>query len=73
LGTTITLAALIAGVIGILVGWNARTAYGANADLKVHKNRIPGFRRVRTRTGVRALVLALLTLLALAALVRVGV
>jgi len=64
------LLALIAGVVGIFVGWNFRTARGANADLKVHKGRIPGFRRTRNRTGLWSIVLVVITLLALSALIR---
>ena len=30
---------------------------GANADLKVHKGRIPGFRRARNRNGLWSIVL----------------
>jgi hypothetical protein len=62
--------ALITGVVGMFVGWNFRTARGANADLKVHKGRIPGFRRARNRTGLWSIVLVVLTLLFLTALVR---
>ena len=62
--------ALIVGVVGIFVGWNFRTARGANADLKVHKGRIPGFRRARNRTGLVSIALIVLTLLALSAFVR---
>jgi hypothetical protein len=62
--------AIVVGVIGMFIGWNFRTARGANADLKVHKARIPGFRRVRNRNGLWSLVLIALTLLALSALVR---
>jgi hypothetical protein len=62
--------AVIVGVVGIFIGWNFRTARGANADLKVHKARIPGFRRARNRTGLWSIVLIVLTLLALSALAR---
>ena len=62
--------ALIVGVVGIFVGWNFRTARGANADLKVHKGRIPGFRRTRNRNGVWSILLVVLTLLSLTALVH---
>ena len=62
--------ALITGVVGIFVGWNFRTARGANADLEVHKGRIPGFRRTRNRNGVVSIVLVVLTLLFLTALIR---
>ena len=62
--------ALITGVVGMFVGWNFRTARGANADLKVHKGRIPGFRRTRNRNGVWSIILVVLTLLFLTALVH---
>ena len=62
--------AIIVGVIGIFIGWNFRTARGANADLKVHKGRIPGFRRTRNRNGLVSIVLVVLTLLFLTALIR---
>jgi len=61
--------ALVTGVVGIFVGWNFRTARGANSDLKVHKGRIPGFRRVRNRNGLWSILLVVLTLLFLTALV----
>ena len=54
---------IIALVIGIFVGWNARTARGANADLKVHKARIPAFRRVRARSGLLSMTLLVISLL----------
>ncbi len=56
---------LVVMVIGGYAGWHIRHAYGANADLKVHKNRIPNFRRVRTRSGLISVGLVALTLLAL--------
>ena len=62
--------ALVTGVVGIFVGWNFRTARGANADLKVHKGRIPGFRRVRNRNGLWSILLVVLTVLFLTALVH---
>ena len=62
--------ALIVGIVGIFVGWNFRTARGANADLKVHKGRIPGFRRTRNRYGLASILLVGLTLLFLTVLVH---
>jgi membrane protein required for beta-lactamase induction len=66
----IALYVIIALVIGAFAGWNARTARGASADLKVHKARIPNFRRVRTRSSLISLALLVLTLLAVRALIR---
>jgi hypothetical protein len=62
--------ALLVGIVGIFVGWNFRTARGANADLKVHKGRIPGFRRTRNRYGLWSILLVVLTLVFLTALVH---
>ena len=70
MGRTAAATLIIGGVIGMFVGWNWRTARGANADLKVHKGRIPGFRRTRNRNGLLSIVLVVLTLLFLTALIR---
>src|SRR6201987_4100110 len=59
--------ALITGVVGIFVGWNFRTARGANADLKVHKGRIPVLSRKRNRKGLCSIVLLALGVLFLTA------
>jgi hypothetical protein len=69
-GSTAAATLIVGGVIGVIVGWNWRTARGANADLKVHKGRIPGFRRTRNRTGLMSIALVVLALLALSAVVR---
>ena len=65
MGSSAAGVAIIVGVIGMFVGWQARTFRGATADLKVHKARIPMFRQVRMRSGLMSLVLVALTLLAL--------
>jgi hypothetical protein len=64
MGATVAGYLIVVLVIGVFVGWNARRAHGANADLKVHKARIPAFRRVRMRSGLLSVVLVVLTLLA---------
>jgi hypothetical protein len=69
-GSTAAGLAVIVGAAGILIGWNARSARGAHGDLKVYKTRIPAFRRVRNRAGLRSLVLVVITLLALSAMFR---
>ena len=61
---------LVAFVIGGYVGWHWRHASGANADLKVHKTRIPAFRQTRNRSWLTAIVLVVFTLLLLRALVK---
>ena len=70
MGTTAAATLIIGGLVGMFVGWNWRTARGANADLKVHKGRIPGFRRTRNRTGLMSIALIVLALLALSAFIR---
>ena len=70
MGSTAAAMLIIGGVIGMFVGWNWRTARGANADLKVHKGRIPGFRRTRNRTGLVSIALVVLVLLAFIAFAR---
>jgi hypothetical protein len=69
-GSVIAGVAILAGIAGAFAGWNLRTARGANADLKVHKARIPGFRKVRNRTGMKSLFWIIGALLLLGALVR---
>jgi membrane protein required for beta-lactamase induction len=64
-GSAAILVVLIVLVVGAFVGWQLRHAYGANSDLKVHKTRIPNFRKTRNRSWLRSalLVLAVLFLL----------
>ncbi len=64
------LLALAVLVIGGYAGWHIRHAYGANADLKVHKTRIPGFRKVRNRSWLISAGLVVLTVLVLRALTK---
>jgi hypothetical protein len=70
MGSSAVLFVLIALVIGGYAGWHWRHAYGANADLKVHKTRIPGFRQTRNRSWLIVIVLVVLTILLLRAVVR---
>ena len=69
MGATAAGLAIVVLFIGMIAGWHARHAHGANADLKVHKARIPAFRRVRMRSGLLSLALVVLTLLAVRALI----
>jgi hypothetical protein len=68
--STALLVALVVMVIGGYVGWHLRHAYGANSDLKVHKNRIPAFRRTRNRSGLTSLILVLAVLFLLRILIK---
>ena len=54
--------ALVVMVVGGYIGWHIRHAFGANSDLKVHKNRIPNFRKTRNRSGLTSLILVLAVL-----------
>jgi len=64
------LVALIVLVVGGYVGWQLRHAYGANSDLKVHKARIPNFRKTRNRSWLTSLLLVLAVLLMLRILMK---
>jgi hypothetical protein len=68
-GSTVLLMIVIM-IIGGYVGWHVRHAQGANADLKVHKARIPTFRKVRTRSQLITLSLVVLTFLVLRDLIQ---
>jgi len=69
-GTSALLVTLAVMVVGVFVGWHLRHASGANSDLKVHKNRIPNFRKTRNRSGLMIAVLVVFTLLILRAVLR---
>ena len=70
MGSSALLIIIAAAAIGVFVGWHLRHASGANSDLKVHKNRIPNFRKTRNRSGLMIAALIVFTLLVLRALVR---
>jgi hypothetical protein len=69
-GSSAALVALVVLLVGGVAGWHVRHATGAAADLRVHKNRIPNFRKTRNRSWLTVVVLVGLTLLFLRALVR---
>jgi hypothetical protein len=69
-GSAAVLVALAVMVVGGYVGWHLRHAYGANSDLKVHKNRIPNFRKTRNRSGLTSVLLVLGILFLLRILMR---
>ena len=70
MGAAAVLVALVVLVVGAYVGWHLRHAYGANSDLKVHKTRIPNFRKTRNRSGLTSVLLVLLVLFLLRALIK---
>ena len=70
MGSAGVFVALVVLVIGGFVGWHLRHATGASGDLKVHKARIPNFRRTRNRSWLTVVVLVGLTLLILRTLIK---
>ena len=70
MASSAVLITLVVMVIGGFVGWHLRHASGAAADLKVHKTRIPNFRKTRNRSWVVSLALIAITLLLLRALLK---
>jgi hypothetical protein len=64
------LVALVVMVIGGYVGWHLRHASGAASDLRVHKTRIPNFRKSRNRSWVISLLVVGITLLILRAMMK---
>ena len=70
MGSAAVLVALAVMVVGGYVGWHLRHAYGANSDLKVHKNRIPNFRKTRNRSGLTVVLVVVATLLVLRAMMK---
>lgn len=70
MGSAAVLVALLVLLVGGYVGWQLRHAYGANSDLKVHKNRIPNFRKTRNRSGLTSILLVLGVLVLLRILMR---
>jgi hypothetical protein len=70
MGSAGVFVALVVLVIGGFVGWHLRHATGAASDLKVHKARIPNFRRTRNGSWLTVIVLVGLTLLILRTLIK---
>jgi hypothetical protein len=57
-------------VVGCVLGWHANRARAAHGDVKATKGRLPGFRRTRQRSGLIALAVAAILVLAIYALLR---
>jgi membrane protein required for beta-lactamase induction len=62
------LVVIVALFVGCVLGWHANRARAAHGDLRTTKNRLPGFRRTRTRSGTTALLLIVIMLLVIFAL-----
>jgi hypothetical protein len=69
-GSAAVLVALVVMVVGGYIGWHVRHAWGANADIKVYKTRMPIFRKSRNRSALRALALVVITLFILRMLLK---
>ena len=70
MGSAVVLVVLVVLAVGCYAGWHMRHAYGANSDLKVHKARIPNFRKTRNRSGLTSLLLVLAVLFLLRLLMK---
>lgn len=70
MGSAGVLIALVVLLVGGYAGWHIRHATGAAADLKVHKTRIPNFRKTRNSSWLTVIVLVGLTLLVLRTLIK---
>ena len=70
MGSGGALIVLIVLVVGGYVGWQLRHAHGANSDLKVHKQRIPNFRKARNRSYLTSALLVLAVLIMLRILLK---
>jgi hypothetical protein len=70
MGSAGVLVALVVLLVGGYAGWHIRHATGAAGDLKVHKARIPNFRKTRNRSWLTVVVLIGLTLLVLRTLIK---
>lgn len=70
MGAGTVLLVLIVLVVGGYAGWHLRHGSGASSDLKVHKTRIPNFRKARNRSWLISGSLIIITLLVVRALIR---
>jgi hypothetical protein len=70
MGSGTILLVLIVLVVGGYAGWHIRHGSGASADLKVHKTRIPNFRKARNRSWLISGSLIIITLLVVRALIK---
>jgi hypothetical protein len=70
MGSGTILLVLIVLVVGGYAGWHLRHGSGASSDLKVHKTRMPAFRKTRNRSWLISGALIALTLLVLRALLK---
>lgn len=73
-GTVVGSAALVIAavvlVVSLIMGWYANRTYMAHGDVKTTRGRITGYRRIRFRSGLIALVVTIIVVLAAAAVLR---
>jgi hypothetical protein len=62
-GATALVIAVIVIVVGAIMGWFANRTYVAHSDVKTTRGRISGYRRIRFRSGLIALVIIVVGLL----------
>jgi hypothetical protein len=70
MGGVVVVIALIVLVVGCILGWHANRASAAHSDIKTTHNRIAGYRKTRTRSGLISIGLILAALFVLAAMVH---
>jgi multisubunit Na+/H+ antiporter MnhB subunit len=71
-GSAALVIAAVVLVVALIMGWFANRTYMAHSDVKTTRGRIAGYRRVRFRSGLIALVVAIIVVLAAAAVVTHG-
>lgn len=56
--------------VGCVLGWHANRARSAHGDVRTTRNRLPGYRKARNRSGLIALGMAVALLLVFADILR---
>jgi multisubunit Na+/H+ antiporter MnhB subunit len=68
-GSAALVIAAVVLVVACVTGWYANRTYMAHSDVKTTRGRIAGYRRVRFRSGMIALIVIIIVLLAAAAVI----
>jgi DNA-binding transcriptional regulator of glucitol operon len=69
MGSAALVIAVVVFVVACITGWYANRTYVAHSDVRTTRGRIQGYRRVRFRSGLIALVAIIIVLLAAAAVI----
>jgi hypothetical protein len=56
--------------VGCVLGWYANRAHSAHGDVRTTRNRLPGFRRTRNRSGLIAIGVAVVMVLLVAGIIH---